>query len=470
MNKILSLLLVSLLSAVTAVGVYKLFEVPREVVIREQAPAVRYTHFEELSPSHLSSYPATAPSDFVLAAELAMPAVVNIKTMAGVQSDWFPSGSYSATGSGVVISPDGYIITNFHVIEEGSRYQITMHDKREFDAKLIGTDPSTDLALLRIEGEGFPFMRLGNSDTLRIGEWVLAVGNPFNLESTVTAGIVSAKGRNIDILQGEFSIESFIQTDAVVNPGNSGGALVNTRGELVGINTAIITQSGRYEGYSFAVPSNLVLKVIEDLRDYGAVQRGLLGVGIGEVSSNLAEQLGLLSVEGIHITRVSPQSGADDAGIRKGDILVSIEGNKVRTIPELQELVARYRPGDSIEVEFIREGRTMLTQVLLKNQYNEITMTPGMPLLQQLGFDLRNLSREESRRLNKSGVYVISVLRGSKIDRTDMEPGYVITHINDQKVSSRDELLLAMEQIRGEVLLEGFYEGYEGEYFYRFLK
>lgn len=296
-------------------------------------------------------YTLTAPGDFVETSARVTPAVVNITSR--VRSGGFPVSG----GSGVIISSDGFIVTNNHVVEGGGSLEVTLSDNRRFDAKILGVDPTTDLALIKIKGRNLPTIRYGDSDIVQPGEWVLAVGNPFNLESTVTAGIVSAKGRNINILSGSYSIESFIQTDAVVNPGNSGGALVNTRGELIGINTAIISESGGYEGYSFAVPSNLVKKVIRDLREFGEVQRAILGVNIRTVDASLAENLSLPSVAGIYIDRVHANSSAEGAGLRARDVIVGINGIETGSVPELQEQVARYRPGETITLDLYRNGR-----------------------------------------------------------------------------------------------------------------
>ena len=315
-----------------------------------------------------------------------------------------------------------------------------------------------------------PYLQFGNSDSLRIGEWVLAVGNPFNLESTVTAGIVSAKGRSIDILEGQDRIESFIQTDAAVNPGNSGGALVNTNGELIGINTAIITRSGRYEGYSFAVPVNLVRKVIKDLKEFGMVQRGILGVFIDEMTSERAHELGLAAVEGVYITRVTPGSGADDAGIRKGDVIIGINGIKTKTLPEMQEQVGRYRPGNTISVEFIRSGKKTSAPVILKNKSNGTTLTTAKneSILRDLGFELRNLTKDEVRKLHSSGVKVVSIYRGSKIERTNMDPGFIITKVDNKKVATVESVVEELQNAHGKIMLEGIYENYPGEYYYAF--
>ena len=296
------------------------------------------------------SWAVNPVNDFVATSQRAMSSVVNITTMG-------TTGYRVSSGSGVIISSDGYIITNHHVIEDGSSFEVTLYDKRQVNARFIGSDPTTDLALLKINVRGLFPITYGNSDFVRVGEWVLAVGNPFNLTSTVTAGIVSAKARNINILRGDYSIESFIQTDAVVNPGNSGGALVNARGELIGINTAIISESGGYEGYSFAIPANLVRKVIEDLQEYGEVRRAILGVGIREVSDDDAAKMRLPNVAGVFITNVTQGSSAFEAGLRNGDVIISINDISTNSVPELQEQVALFRPGDMIDLEYFRNGR-----------------------------------------------------------------------------------------------------------------
>ncbi len=463
----------SLLSAALAVFIYRVFDEPKQVIIREPSAATYATlGADPLADVPLRTFLSSAPTDFIASAEAVTSSVVNIKTIqTGSSFDFWGSNSYgTSSGSGVIISPDGYIVTNNHVIDGGAKIGVTLNDKREFEAELIGTDPSTDLALIKIDGFNLPSIRFGNSDSLRVGEWVLAVGNPFNLESTVTAGIVSAKGRSIDILEGQDRIESFIQTDAAVNPGNSGGALVNTNGELIGINTAIITRSGRYEGYSFAVPSNLVRKVIKDLRDYGVVQRGILGVFIDNMTNERAKELGLNAVEGIYVTRVSPGSGADDAGLRKGDVIIGINGTKTRTVPEMQEQVGRYRPGNTISVEYIRDGKKGSAKVVLKNKSNNTTLIASNEedLLKNLGVELQDLTDEDVERLGKHGVRVLSIYRGSKIERTNMEPGFIITKVGEKKVKNIEDFIKVIKEIKGKVMLEGFYEDYPGEYYYAF--
>ncbi len=466
------LVVTSLLSAVLAVMIYRWVDKPRQIIVRETTPA-QYANWSEdlLNDIRPRTFLSSSPTNFISAAERVTAAVVNIKTMQESRFDLWGNGSVgTSSGSGVMITPDGYIITNNHVVEDGDEVEVTLNDKREFKADIIGIDPSTDLALLKIKGKELPYLDLGNSDSLRVGEWVLAVGNPFNLESTVTAGIVSAKGRSIDILEGQDRIESFIQTDAAVNPGNSGGALVNTNGELVGINTAIITRSGRYEGYSFAVPANLVRKVIKDLRDFGVVQRGILGVFVDEINNARAEELGLKTVQGVYITRVTPGSGADEAGLQKGDVIIAINGVKTRTMPEMQEQVGRYRPGNKLNVEFFRNGKMNKAEVVLKDKSNNTIAQAAdeANMLTNLGFEVRNLTREETKRLHVEGVKVISIYRGSTVERTNMDPGFIITKIDNKFVRSIDELIRELREAEGKVMLEGIYEDYPGEYYYAF--
>jgi S1-C subfamily serine protease len=289
-----------------------------------------------------------APDDFVSIANRVTSSVVNIQVFDGL--------STLGGGSGVILTSDGYIATNYHVIEGASRIRVTLNDKRELAARVIGIDPSTDLALLKVKTSNLIPIVFGDSDDVQIGEWVLAIGNPFNLTSTVTAGIVSAKARNINILPGSYSIESFIQTDAAVNPGNSGGALVNDRGELIGVNSAIMSEGGTYEGYSFAVPANLVSKIMSDLREFGKVQRALLGVNIAEVNEFIARDLKLPVIAGVLISSVTPGSSAEEAGLRAGDVILKVNGITTNSVPELQEQVARFRPGDAISLEYLREG------------------------------------------------------------------------------------------------------------------
>lgn len=321
------------------------------------------------------------PTDFVAAAEKGMPAVVHItsKVVKEEESqrerpqsffDFFNEMPFEipkgGTGSGVIIRENGYIVTNNHVVDEGNEFEVTLYDNRKFKAKLIGTDATTDLAVLKIEAKNLPVLELANSDNIKVGEWVLAVGNPFDLTSTVTAGIVSAIGRNIDILKGQYKIESFIQTDAAVNPGNSGGALLDTEGNLVGINTAIASRTGAFAGYSFAIPSNIMTKVVEDLIEHGEVKRGFLGVSIQDMDATVASDMGLNITEGVFILEVADDGAAKAAGIQKSDVIVAVNGRRVKNAPKLQELIGRKRPGDQVTITVHRKGKEKDLDVTLK--------------------------------------------------------------------------------------------------------
>jgi S1-C subfamily serine protease len=367
MKQLVSNLLIAVVSSVLTfflLNHYHHHPSPVEVVAGE-APPARFARLSgtPLPDAAVNAGPrgwATAPADFVAVTRTVTDAVVNITAYSN-------DGRSISNGSGVIYSRDGYIITNHHVVEDGYRYEVTLSDKRRLPARLLGSDPTTDLALIKINEYGLHPIRLGNSDEVEVGEWVLAIGNPFNLTSTVTAGIVSAKGRNLNIIDDSYSIESFIQTDAVVNPGNSGGALVNTQGALVGINTAILSESGRYEGYSFAIPVNLAAKVVDDLREYGFVQRAILGVAIRDLTDRLALDLRLPSIEGVLVSEIHAGGSADRSGLVPGDVIVSIDNVRTSTVPELQELIARYRPGARISLEFYRDGRKLrLNNVILQ--------------------------------------------------------------------------------------------------------
>ena len=476
MRKYGSLVICSFMSAVVAVLLYKMIEEPKTVIYRPNAsPTLTSSNFGGQSASggqYHRPFISASPNDFTKAADAVAPVVVNINA---IDNRRFWESSQNSTGSGVIISPDGYIVTNNHVIEDGDKFEVTLGDRSEYSATLVGTDPSTDLALLKIEREvEVPHLPFGNSDSLRVGEWVLAVGNPFNLTTTVTAGIVSAKGRTIDILQGKHTIESFIQTDAAINPGNSGGALVNTNGELVGINTAIITRTGRYEGYSFAVPVNLVSKVINDLKDYGVVQRGLLGIDMMEVNSSIAERFGLDEIKGVYINRVDPGSGADVAGLRDEDIILTVNGKDVESAPSFSEFIGMQRPGNSLTIDFLRNGRIMTVEVLLRNENNTtefVTLDINeFDILQDIGFELRELSKDEKLRLNVEGVMVKSVYKGSPIARTNMDPGFIITKVNDKPAVNIEEVVDLINAAEDKVMLEGQYEHFSGDYFYAFKK
>jgi S1-C subfamily serine protease len=332
---------------------------------------------------------------------------------------------------------------------------------------VVGKDKDFDLAVLKIEATNIPCITFGNSDSVKVGQWCLAVGNPFNLTSTVTAGIVSAKGRNINILVGNggnggnTAIESFIQTDAAVNPGNSGGALVNTNGDLIGINTAIASTTGAYAGYSFAVPSNLVFKVYNDLKNYGVVQRGYLGVNIRSVDDALSKELSLKNIEGVYVDNVIKESAAEEAGIKPKDVITKINNAVIKTAPELQEQVGRYRPGDKISVEFIRDGKAQSVNVILKNKFNSTNLVDdGKDFIKLLGADLTALSKSEAMRFGLQGGVKVSNLKEGKLKQyTEIGNGFIITYMNEKPISSVDEIAGIMASKKGNITIEGIYPG-----------
>lgn len=414
----------------------------------------------------------TVPTfDFATVSELVTPTVVHIKitgnSRAGSQTDPFEFFGErfrydvpprQGSGSGVIISSDGYIVTNNHVIEGADKIDVVLYDKRSYVADVVGTDPSTDLALVKINATKLPAIEIGNSDDLKIGEWVLAVGNPFNLTSTVTAGIVSAKARNINILGGGSSIESFIQTDAAVNPGNSGGALVNTKGELIGINTAIASQTGSYAGYSFAVPVNIAQKVIRDITEYGTVQRGFIGVNIRTIDAELARQLDLERVGGIHVEGVNDNSAASEAGIKKGDVIIGVNDIVVNTVPELQEIIGRYRPGDKVDMTIWRNGSTKDYTLVLRNIEGTTELVTGknQQVLAKIGADFAPAPEPDLKKLNlKNGVKVQSLENG-KFKDIGIEEGFIITHINKKPVTKKSDVIKALQNEKGGVLIEGY--------------
>jgi serine protease Do len=449
---------------------------------KEKTSVSNLVHDINYSPARMSheslaslvSMSNSTPVNFVLAAAKSTPAVVFIESIIEESDNFFRLPNRGlASGSGVIVSKDGYIVTNNHVVEKANKVKVLLNDNREFDASLIGMDPTTDIALLKIEEDNLPYLDFGNSDSSLVGEWVLAVGNPLRLQSTVTAGILSAKARNINILNNQqYRIESFLQTDAVVNPGNSGGALVNIKGELIGINTAIMSQTGRYEGYSFSIPSNLVKKVIFDLKDYGSVQRGLLGVFIEDVDNQRANAYGLKSVLGVFISNITKEGAADMAGLKAEDIILEINQRVIRSVPELQEIIGRLRPGTKIQIKYWRNEKEFQTEAILKNQANttDLISTRRDPVLTELGFEVRDLTSAEKTQIGKSGVKVLSIYRGSKIELSNMAPNYIILSVNGKKIQTVDELVSILKNSDDEVLFDGFYENYTGRYPYRIQK
>lgn len=391
--------------------------------------------------------------DFTYAAERTVHAVVHVKTVTEQTRhlrnplyEFFYGDQYYRNpqpmlgfGSGVITSSDGYIITNNHVIENSDEIEVVLNDKRTFEAVVVGADPSTDLALLKIKAKDLIFVPYGNSDELRLGEWVLAVGNPFNLTSTVTAGIVSAKGRNLGILpDDEFRIESFIQTDAALNRGNSGGALVNTKGELVGINAAIISPNGGYAGNSFAIPVTIVKKVIEDLKEFGEVQRAILGVTIQDVTDELVKEKKLDKIEGVYINGLRENGAAIEAGIEVGDIIISINALKVNSTAELQEKIAKFRPKEKVKIIIKRKGKTKQFDVVLRNMQGNTGIIRSADLV--LGAKFEELDKDVIDRYRISGGVKIVDVGDGPLKELGLRKGYIITGINDKKVDKVDDI------------------------------
>ncbi len=379
----------------------------------------------------------------------------------------------SGSGSGVIVSSQGYIVTNNHVIENANEIEVILNDNSKYTAKLIGADPSTDIAVLKIEGENFQPISLGNSDDLRIGEWVLAVGNPFNLTSTVTAGIVSAKARNINLLSDRTNpnvvpIESFIQTDAAVNPGNSGGALVNTRGELVGINTAIASQTGSYAGYSFAVPVNLVEKVMRDLIDYGIVQRGYLGVQIADINQELKEKNKLPNTKGVYVSKVVAEGSADKAGIKDGEVILKIGSKEVNSVAELQEEIGKRRPGDKISLTVrTKDGDEDIKELVLRNSDGDTKLVSKEEIAKNfaLGATFRTLTSKEMKELNISYGVKIASLNAGKLKSIGMQPGMIVLKLNNEAIESVEQLTAKLNGQNRGVLLEVMSESGKRDYF-----
>ncbi|MCK9412944.1 MAG: Do family serine endopeptidase [Prolixibacteraceae bacterium] len=450
-----------------------------------------YSHFNskdsqtvvmEQKPIQLTSYsqPVSLPQaqlpDLTLAAEKSVSAVVHITTKTKSNAYHFDGGNdifeyffgprgynrqepqYSeAAGSGVIISEDGFIVTNNHVVDGAQDISVILNDNRKFSAKVIGHDPNTDIALVKIDAKNLTVLPWGDSEMLKLGEWVLAVGNPFNLTSTVTAGIVSAKSRSIKIMSGQMPIESFIQTDAAVNPGNSGGALVNSRGELVGINTAIASRTGSYSGYSFAIPASIVHKVVEDLRKYGEVQRALLGVSIADIDDKLAKEKRLDRTEGAYVAEVTQEGGAKAAGIKEGDVIVAINATKVNSRAQLQEQVGKHRPGDQVVVTVRRNGAEKVFNVTLKNTKGNTSIVKES--LSLLGAEFGEISQKDRDRLNiDQGVQILKITSG-KLKNVGVRAGFIITDVNKISVGSVEDIkrIVSQGSDKKPVLIEGVY-------------
>lgn len=478
MKKFFSLLLVAIIGGLSALFIQRYF-VPttEQQMYRMQSEGGKmsvpsaFTHYLSNVPTHLP--------DFSLVAEMTVNTVVHIRAEferpSSIYDEFFgedmlreffgprqrraPDRRVQGSGSGVILSNDGYIITNNHVVQDAVVVEVSLNDNTVYEATIVGTDPTTDLALLKIEGEDFPYAVFGDSDKVKVGEWVLAVGNPFNLTSTVTAGIVSAKGRQINILGGGTAIESFIQTDAAVNRGNSGGALVNTNGELIGINAAIASTTGSFAGYSFAIPSNIAKKVTMDLMEHGEVQRGFLNINIDDVTPARVREQDLKVNRGVYVGAVNEGGAGESAGLKPGDVIVAIDDKQINTTADLLETIGRKRPGDEVTVTFNRDGRTMEGKTVLKNIHGDtsIVQRGERYVVELLGATLEDVTEQDLNRLRiQSGVRVAS-LSGGKLSSAGIREGFIITHVDRQSVSSSRELVSMLAGKSGGILIEGIY-------------
>lgn len=494
MRRFGSIFFAAVLGSLCTVGTYHYFDkddgrVKLEYAAAIPAAKVAYTVDEE---------GRAVPLDFTVAAEKVMPAVVHIRStngernrdpqyfdpfrdFFGPQGPQFRQGPSQAAGSGVIINENGYIVTNNHVIQDADIIEVSLYDNRTFRAEIVGSDPDTDIALIKIEEKGLPSLAFVDSDKSRVGEWVLAVGNPFNLNSTVTAGIISAKGRSINILGGRTAegastaIESFIQTDAAINPGNSGGALVNLQGGLLGINTAIASPTGAYSGYGFAVPSNIVSKIVEDLLQFGIVQRGWLGVSISSVNSQLVKQHGLEVVDGAFISGFAENSSAKEAGLKEGDVVVKIDNTQIRSNSALIEYIGRHRPGDKVDVTVNRKGKELTFPVVLKNREGKTGTVTAVDRdgMASLGMELEEVDEKALKQLDlQNGVKVKSLGNGKLAKYTDIREGFIITRVNDTPVNSVKEFneILKKKKTGELIILSGTYADFPREFNYAFRK
>lgn len=470
MKKFLGITLAGVIGGMSSLAAYQFL--PKSDNDNQQAGIVQSV------PAQFTNYtPGTVPPegavDFTSAAEKSINTVVHIQTLIKntgsrdpIQEFFFGSPGARqpviGSGSGVIISDDGYIVTNNHVVEGSDKVEVTLNNKYEYAATVVGTDPATDLALIKIDVKDLPYVEFANSDDVRVGEWVLAVGNPFNLNSTVTAGIVSAKTRRIDIIHKDLAVESFIQTDAAVNQGNSGGALVNTRGELIGINSAIASSTGTYTGYSFAIPSNLVKKVVNDLAEFGKVQRAFLGVIIKDLTPEIAKTLDVKDLNGVYVEEALDNGGAGAAGMKKGDIIRKVGGVSVSGFNALQEQVALYRPGDKVDITITRNGNETVIPVVLKNKEGNVNLYKrNDELLKTLGADLESFSNSFG---SVEGLKVTKLENG-KLKSAGIREGFVITKVNGRAVKDKTDLEDVLTGSSGQVRVEGLYPNGQRVYY-----
>lgn len=461
MKKNITTAIIAILAGVSGSFMYnELHPKPENLISNtEYIPARQSVNLEKLN--HLNE-------EFSNASETSTKSVVYIKTTVGSQynrNNWFDyyfhgrGGQSISSGSGVIFSNDGYIVTNNHVIDNADKIEV-LHEKQTYIANIVGVDPSTDLAVLKIDAINLPAIKTGNSSALRIGEWVLAVGNPFNLNTTVTAGIVSAKARSINIVNSQFPIESFIQTDAAINPGNSGGALVNLKGELVGINTAILSKTGSYAGYGFAVPVDIVSKIVNDIIHFGEVQKAFLGASVTEINSAVAERFNLKNLNGVILNSITQGGSANLAGLLPGDVILKINNQPINNKSQYDEALSYQSPGDKINIIFIREREVKETTAVLTNREGTTEfLKREIYSSTALGADFEKLSKVEKGKLGlKNGVKILSV-KGGLFRRLGIEEGFIITAINQYKINEPEEIPEILEKTRGRVIIEGINAG-----------
>jgi serine protease Do len=501
MKKFLKMLVPSILGSGLTIAVFLLTGLNHQ-----QSPA--YNNKQEILPVHHAVYTVNEkgeyiPLDFTGVSKEVMNSVVHIRSTRKIQpasnqyyqgnpfgdmfgDDFFkffwgePQSrdkrapkpepySQMGTGSGVIINSNGYIVTNNHVVDQADDIEVTLHNNDTYKARVIGTDPSTDVALIQIKKDGLPALPMGNSDQVEVGEWVMAIGNPFNLNSTVTAGIISAKGRNINIIDDKSAIEAFIQTDAAINPGNSGGALVNLSGELIGINTAIASPTGSYAGYGFAIPANIVNKVVEDFMKYGMVQRAFLGIMIRDIDSKLVSDEHLKISEGAYVDSLTDKSAAAEAGIQAGDVVTGVDNVPILKSADLLEQIGRHRPGDEVAVAVNRKGKELTYKVKLANQKGarKLVSKDQQDIMDILGASFEDLDKETANRLGiEGGVRVKELNDGLLKSQTAISEGFIITGINHEKVKKVDDIRKSLENRKGGVLIQGMYEDYPGELYF----
>lgn len=499
LKNVIAVVAISATTAVLSVMGYGKWMQSKYAGIQEQGKLpVNYAKFFD------NGYAPGNSIDFSAAATSATPAVVHIKTKTNAKqvannspryrnpfSDMFGGDMFDeffngprmqiipeqqASGSGVIISQDGYIVTNNHVVDGADEIKVTLNNKKSYKATVIGTDASTDLAVIKIEGNNFPYLVYGNSDDVKLGQWVLAIGYPLNLDVTVSAGIVSAKARSINInqRQSKTPVESFIQTDAAVNPGNSGGALINTNGELVGINSAIASPTGYYTGYAYAIPVNIVKKAIADIIKYGSVQRAFVGISYPAESlsdkqqDELDKQYGSAwkSNEGVFVLGVTQGGAASIAGIKEKDIITKINGVAVTSGPQMQEQISLYKPGDKIKITYLRNGKENTVTVTLKNKLGNTDIVKATTILDKLGGELENIDAKTASANDIQGGVVVKKIGNGALSKTRVQEGFVITSVNGVDIKNKDELKIALENSKGKARLEGIYPGYEGSYTY----